>query len=96
MNIKNKIDLYNVWYYQIIPLLKEYFYNDWTSLKKVLGEYIKKDGKEWGFIKDLRSEYKDALMDITLEEYPCEIFSYELRKNEFLQILRNTFLKTLK
>ncbi|KKN28881.1 hypothetical protein LCGC14_0849690 [marine sediment metagenome] len=96
MKIRNQNDLYNVWYSQIIPLLKEYFYNDWSSLKKVLSEYKEKDGNEFGFIKDLRSSYKTVLPDITAEDYPCEIVKYENRKNEILSILRATFLGTSK
>lgn len=41
---KNK--LYFVWYNRIIPLLQEYFYNDWEQLKMVLGDFVvKKDNK---------------------------------------------------
>ena len=96
MNLKNEIELYDVWYSQILPLLKEYFYNDWISLKKILGIYQEKDGKEWGFIKELKLEYKNVLTDITLDEYPCEFKIYDNRKSEFLTILKNTFLEKQK
>lgn len=37
MNIVNLSDLYNVWYYKIVPLLMEYFYGDIETLKGLVG-----------------------------------------------------------
>lgn len=37
MDIVNLTDLYNVWYYKIIPLLLDYFYNDIATLKNIIG-----------------------------------------------------------
>ena len=94
MNIKNIDDLYSVWYFQIIPLLKEYFYNDWSSIKRILGEYKETGGNYTGFVKDLRNDYRNIFPDFSVDEYPCEIVRYEDRKDEFLEILRKTFLET--
>lgn len=33
-----KYDLYNVWYYKIIPLLMEYFYNDAGKISSIIGK----------------------------------------------------------
>jgi len=35
-----KEELQFVWYRKIIPLLQEYFYNDWEQLKLVLGDFV--------------------------------------------------------
>lgn len=37
MDIVNLPDLYNTWYYKIIPLLLDYFYNDIPALKNIVG-----------------------------------------------------------
>ncbi len=37
MQIEFLKDLYQIWYYNIIPLLNEYFYNDVNSIKEVIG-----------------------------------------------------------
>ena len=39
--IKSIEDLKNVWFNEILPLLNEYFYNDWDKLQALLGEASK-------------------------------------------------------
>lgn len=39
--------LRDVWYYEIIPLMQEYFYNDWDNLEVVLsGKFIKSTSRD--------------------------------------------------
>lgn len=46
MNILNLKDLYYTWYYKILPLLTEYFYNDTDALSTLIGnKFYNKDGK---------------------------------------------------
>jgi len=52
LKMKNRQDLYKIWYNQIIPLFEEYFYNDWEKLQYLLGKYKKEEQKLGkGFIK---------------------------------------------
>ena len=45
MNIPNLNELYYVWYYKIIPLLMDYFYNDVETLQSIIGkQFFNKDG----------------------------------------------------
>ena len=39
--VSNLEDLKNVWFNEILPLLNEYFYNDWEKLQALLGEASK-------------------------------------------------------
>ena len=36
--VSNLEDLKNVWFSEILPLLNEYFYNDWEKLQALLGK----------------------------------------------------------
>jgi predicted RNA-binding protein with PUA-like domain len=37
--ITNIDDIYDAWYTRIVPLLQEYFYNDWERLEKIIGKH---------------------------------------------------------
>jgi len=85
-------DLYLIWYNKIMPLIREYFYNDWDKLKLILGEYNEKRG--CGFVRVLEAEYKGIFENEYEDEYPCEIVVYG-RKDvpSFSEILNNTFVR---
>ncbi len=85
----SEYDLHAIWYDKIVPLLQEYFYNDWDKLRLVLGKYNSE--KRSGFVKVLESEYKGIFGSEYDEEYPCEIVRYE--PDVFSQVLKNTFIK---
>jgi len=85
-------DLFRVWYGKIIPLLKEYFYNDWDKLRQVLGEY--RPNSRRGFIRILESDYRGIFENEYEDEYPCEVFIYSRTEYPvFSEILNNTFVK---
>ncbi len=49
INCKDEADFNQVFRDKIVPLLQEFFYNDWETLRQVLGESTRKDG----FIREL-------------------------------------------
>lgn len=66
----SKMDLYHVWYYKVLPLLMEYFYNDISQVADIVGEVF--FDKNTGEIVQLGlkandsgiSEFESALMKI--------------------------------
>lgn len=61
-----KQKLYNVWYDEIIPLLEEYFYNDFERLSYVLDPY--KQTANTGFVEPTDPEIKRFLAKIDVDE----------------------------
>jgi hypothetical protein len=61
-----KQELYNVWYNEIIPLLEEYFYNDYERLGYVLDPY--KQAANTGFVEPTDPEIKHFLAKIDFDE----------------------------
>ena len=52
LDIADIRDLYHVWYYKILPLLMEYFYNDVKSIKEIVGNAFLNDDGSINFMKD--------------------------------------------
>ena len=58
MNINDVAELHLVWYQQIIPLLQEYFYNDFERLKAVLDKrFVQSTDSDAKLIGDLQHLY---------------------------------------
>ena len=57
MGIESLSNFYQVWYYKIIPLLNEYFYNDVSTLKSIIGKNFYDD---YGNIKYLSLDRKNS------------------------------------
>jgi 5-methylcytosine-specific restriction protein B len=80
--------LHQALYGRVFPLLQEYFYNDWESLRLVLGEYDAEDNK--GFVASLGGEYDSVFgEDAPSYEVPSEFHKYD--PDELEVALRNTF-----
>lgn len=81
---KTKLDVCEVFRDKIIPLLQEYFYNDWGKIQLVLS-----DNKEWGKTEDqqlvrVKKKYTQAeekkLFGLDLDDFEDET-TYEINEN---------------
>ena len=86
MKVKDARDrvqkLYNVWYNEIIPLLQEYFYNDYEKLEQVLGKHVKDAQGERGFVelmteKEIRRALAGADDASVVDSYIGDIHKYD-------------------
>lgn len=74
MDILNLDDLYYTWYYKILPLLTEYFYNDSKALSAIVGNKFYDNYGNLEFLmkstsnEDGISEFERALIDIYNKE----------------------------
>lgn len=83
LNANDLETLHQVWYYEILPLLMEYFYNDWETIRWVLNE--KGEKSENVFFKKL-----------TIKG-PNEEEAYQLNglgRDKFVEALRRVIGKT--
>ncbi|MEB2492876.1 AAA family ATPase [Peribacillus frigoritolerans] len=72
LKIKKESDLIGVWNQEIIPLVQEYFFNDWEKLELLLGS----DKSDYSFIinKNELTEYQDLFFSNGEDlDYPKEI-----------------------
>jgi 5-methylcytosine-specific restriction protein B len=90
LNVKDIKDLKFVWYNEIVPLLMEYFYNNWESLKEILGEYKEdKENKKYGFVEEVKTNVKinsDLVDDEEQKIYRIKEFYND---NEFIKALKS-------
>ena len=64
LNVNDLKQFWIVWYYQIIPLLMEYFYNDPDSIAEIISEaFIDKKTSQVKFLNP-NEAFKNALMNI--------------------------------
>jgi 5-methylcytosine-specific restriction protein B len=84
MNLNDKNDLAKAFKNKIIPLLQEYFYNDWYKIQLVLG-----DNDKWGKPKDQRlvlvektysSQEEKDLFGEEMEDYE-DVKTYRVNKH---------------
>lgn len=80
-NDTNKIaKLHQVWYQEIIPLIQEYFYNDYNKLRQILGKYSQTQGT--GFIElkneqELRQTFDGEEVDDYMDAIIGKMHKYE-------------------
>lgn len=89
--------LKDIWFDEILPLLNEYFYNDWEKLQVLLG----KAGDKNSFIikKDCSKKYKNSFKDIMDEDEMCcynFVVKEQMEDDSFKIALSNIIEKTEK
>jgi 5-methylcytosine-specific restriction protein B len=77
MKVENLEDLHFVWYNEIIPLLMEYFYNDWESLKWIFGDK---------FVEKLKDGFSDAPIEVN-PVYRVKYYKLPSQTEDFLKAL---------
>jgi len=96
---KTKLDVCEVFRDKIIPLLQEYFYNDWGKIQLVLG-----DNKQWGKAEDQKlvrvkkkytQEEEKKLFGLDLDDFEDETtfeVSEDLISGNFYEIPAESFI----
>ena len=82
IKVSNEAEFNRVFARQVIPLLQEYFYNDWDGLRFVLGEKNKKTGVIIIELKDC-----DTGNSRSSWQWSFEVGSNEVKDVNFLQLL---------
>lgn len=62
-----KKTLCDVWYYELIPLFQEYFYNDYERLEHLLGRHKISNGVLVGFVEKMSAENKRSVLGVAFE-----------------------------
>jgi 5-methylcytosine-specific restriction protein B len=75
MNLKNGAEIHFNWFHRVVPLLQEYFYNDWRRLHGVLGE---------DFIRTVEETAVGAELEDLVNS---DSFRYELRTMDVSELL---------
>jgi len=89
MDIKNKNELCEVFCNKIIPLLQEYFYDDWHKIRLVLGDNkIKNDDQVNPFILENKEFTDQNLFGESIDEFEEKI-AYEINP----KLIRGAFTK---
>lgn len=73
MGVETIDDLFFVWYHRIVPLLQEYFYNDYERLRAVIGKDFFHDSKPGG----AALAGLDLVTDVEQAQYRIETLSGE-------------------
>ena len=81
IDVKDKNDLCEVFRNKIIPLLQEYFYNDWNKVQLVLGDHKKWKSDDKYHLVKIKGEYsvkeEEKLFGYDVEDYE-DIISFDI------------------
>jgi len=80
LGIRDADDLHFVWYYRVVPLIQEYFYNDGERLKAILGD---------DFVKPVT-------MDHTTKTAVGDLVDPDMVKHEVVKLEGDSFLNALR
>lgn len=69
MGLKDVHDLHFAWYRQILPLLQEYFYNDWERLQAVIGRDFVEAAEIDDVTRQALGEFYDTDYHYTIRHY---------------------------
>lgn len=90
INDKTADDLINTMQNKVIPLLQEYFYEDWEKIELILGGATKnRDDKNYFLYKE-KSEF-GKLFPKASSEYDDDRYKYELTISPTVEALRNIY-----
>lgn len=85
IDFSNKFERFKeIWYYQIIPLIREYFYNDWDKLKYLLGDFLI---MEYGKFEESKL-INELNKDFDLQSGTMKSFDY-ITENDFEKLYDN-------
>ncbi len=85
-------DLKNVWFNEILPLLNEYFYNDWEKLQALLGE-ASKNNDSFIVVKETKLPFynydiEDKVYDFIDKKYMSGMSNDDNFKSALLKIIQ--------
>ncbi|WP_275944505.1 McrB family protein [Nitrosophilus alvini] len=82
MNVKDFDDLKNIFKNKIIPLLAEYFYDDWAKIRIVLAD-SQTDNEKYQFIKKKDNRVKELFGTEDIDDLNDEKTVYEINYDAF-------------
>ncbi|RLC40277.1 MAG: hypothetical protein DRH51_05820, partial [Candidatus Coatesbacteria bacterium] len=93
--LKTVKDLQMRWFAEIIPLLQEYFYNEWEKLKEILGGGSLKDGFIVGEEKD-REFFDNRELTDTIDKIIVWRIKWELMREDNVEKFKEAMLSIVK